>query len=885
MLCVRIDGRDMETTPASLARLVFDGRADRHSPSRIPGGIAEQSLEYSLGAIDCEALTDELHRRLLMMYAAEASAVDVPQLCEQVEHLCRWHWAYPHIAARFFWTAAWLNELLGHLESAVDFYDAFHQAPCRESHLRLLAYNNRGVLRIRLGRLDGIQDLAQAAIAEGGPGTAEHGRKGVVATPSLSPVLLSRVPIGDRPPQPGGLPTACFNLLNLINVSFGAADLLRMADEELAEFFSHLPPDVAASWLGGPCGGESRDLPGGQPDRSPRPGVNGQLSILRDPTFRRVNALTTGLAAQARGLAAESHQPAGRVSFTFGPLRLWDCRLSGGGLEEDSAGPEDGRYHYAEAASLLLSDDIPSLLMRVETPLTRAEQSAREELAMIESRLAADQYDLAKSRLQVQRRILSSLNRRGRLAGLLARVDAQIERITHLEAQKEQLELQRTCARLVSEVEAFCTRADPGRAERDSHDLRRRLQQFRAQLPAQAGGEVTGLLDGLAARMQQHLQGLRRAEIRDKTGDLLQHVRETRLGDWTSPVPESAYRALAQCQVHDPEGWIEDWAALREQLDAHQGQYHLHRALSALQSNPVSRDRVADDLAAALVCSPEAWLTIAPLFGLGSHSGVGISDVGVREAHDAQGTPKATPGVREPHPPSAIEEAGRLFERVLPQIGGNAGKCLRLWQCVETTLRPVLAGGDGEAISRAQALAERCLDHWPAGLPQMPGRADPRHPVHRLLESCAKARRLLEAEQWLHARPPCRKEAETHFADLLRLGLDTRDQLKRVVTGLYLSQFHDQDALPVQRQVLAGLDAWVEALPGEGNGPMGEQDVARETQRVRTMVSAGQSAAIPPQTRPAGPVDAVGRALPAGGSEDGGDTREKDENDQGRKGA
>ena len=228
MLSVCIDGREVETTPVSLARLVFDGRVDRHCPSRTPGATAERSLEQSLESPHCEALSDELLCRLRSMYASELPAVDVRELCEQVERLCQWRWANPHIAARFFWSAAWLNDVLDRLENAAELYDAFLQTSSREEHLRLLAYNNRGVLRIRLGRLEGVLDLARAAVPESAGGTD-------AATEAS---------------RPKGLPAACFNLLNLINVSLEAAGPTRAVDEELAEFFSHLPEESRAVWLG-----------------------------------------------------------------------------------------------------------------------------------------------------------------------------------------------------------------------------------------------------------------------------------------------------------------------------------------------------------------------------------------------------------------------------------------------------------------------------------------------------------------------------------------------------------------------------------------------------------------------------------------------------------
>ena len=304
----------METTPALLAQLVFDGQADRHSPVRPPAGGIEgipnatrrgweglrrgnrdpkrektafgnptpwlpwvgqaqgpaptgpepwQPLEQSLGTLHCEALTTELHRRLRRMGSLDASAVDVQELCTRVEGLCQWRWPNPLIAARFFWTAGWLNELVDRSKSALDFYDAFLLMPSRENHLRLLALNNRGVLRIRMGRLDGVQDLAHAALGErpeDQKARTEEGKKERGEfRPSYIPTFLPSSPLA-------GLPAACFNLLNLINASFSAADLLRAVDEELMGFFCRLPPDLRASWLeGSSCGGGGESRPFGVP--------------------------------------------------------------------------------------------------------------------------------------------------------------------------------------------------------------------------------------------------------------------------------------------------------------------------------------------------------------------------------------------------------------------------------------------------------------------------------------------------------------------------------------------------------------------------------------------------------------------------------------------
>ncbi len=129
MLRVRIDGHEVEMTPAVLAGLVFEGKVGRDSLVRLPEGTTEQPLEQSLGSDHCEALTGELHQRLRLICSMDSSAVDVQELCLQVERLCQWRWPNSPVTARFFWAAAWLNELAGRVKNAVDFYDAFLLMP------------------------------------------------------------------------------------------------------------------------------------------------------------------------------------------------------------------------------------------------------------------------------------------------------------------------------------------------------------------------------------------------------------------------------------------------------------------------------------------------------------------------------------------------------------------------------------------------------------------------------------------------------------------------------------------------------------------------------------------------------------------------------------
>jgi hypothetical protein len=126
-----------------LARLVFEGKVDRSSTARLPGGTTEQSLEQSLGSGHCEALTGELHQRLRRICAMDSSAVDVQELCTQAERLCQWRWPNSPATARFFWAAA--AQRLWAASKRIG-YVPFLLLP-GESHLRGGA-DNRGVLRL-----------------------------------------------------------------------------------------------------------------------------------------------------------------------------------------------------------------------------------------------------------------------------------------------------------------------------------------------------------------------------------------------------------------------------------------------------------------------------------------------------------------------------------------------------------------------------------------------------------------------------------------------------------------------------------------------------------------------------------------------------------------
>ena len=132
-------------------------------------------------------------QRLPEMYTTGPDATDLAGLLERIGRLRGWNWSDHLIKGRLEWLHGWLSELAGSFERAVKSYDAYLRGLSQEPALRLLAYNNRGVLRIRLRQSEGVKDIARAAICA----DEEGGSDGMMR-----------------------LPAACFNLLNLLTHAF-----------------------------------------------------------------------------------------------------------------------------------------------------------------------------------------------------------------------------------------------------------------------------------------------------------------------------------------------------------------------------------------------------------------------------------------------------------------------------------------------------------------------------------------------------------------------------------------------------------------------------------------------------------------------------------------
>ncbi len=171
------------------------------------------------------------------------------------------------------------------------------------------------------------------------------------------------------------------------------------------------------------------------------------------------------------------------------------------------------------------------------------------------------------------------------------------------------------------------------------------------------------------------------------------------------PVPEAVYQALAQCHLSDPQCWVEDWDALQERLDGHQGQYHLHKAMAVLRAGQVSWDLVEGDLVQALVCKPDLWLAMAPLFGLFCSPGESDSlqsVAGVQMAMHAAATRLFDAASQAAGDDGPMRRAGGLLEQAFQQMKGRASRCLELWRCVAATLSPVLEREDLDAIAQVR---------------------------------------------------------------------------------------------------------------------------------------------------------------------------------------
>jgi len=337
--------------------MMFDGRVDLLTPTKASSQDNGQApLTQFLRLSHYEELSDQLLHHLQAMYAGVREAVDPCWLRQRVRELCRWDWADPVIRSRLYWTAAWLEELTGSTEESIRYYDACLQLDSAESHLRALAHNNRGALLIRSGNLDGVEDLALAA------------------------VVIELPPSGAE--QPTTLPEACFNLLNLLNFAAQSRRLQQQVESVLVDFMVGLPRQIRERWLGPDaeyeqCQDDASGITDSLEQVTDADELHDRISILTDPTFKRLNTLTSKLAAEAQNIVSNRSPQQHRCEVCCAEgaqtgmacrLRLWPRRRStdvaGDWIDNGFDWPEHEIQYadYAEAATLLCAHEIPLAL-------------------------------------------------------------------------------------------------------------------------------------------------------------------------------------------------------------------------------------------------------------------------------------------------------------------------------------------------------------------------------------------------------------------------------------------------------------------------------------------------------------------------------------------
>ena len=889
MLSIQRKNEWVALEPVAVARMMLDGELDQATPARDPAqGDAEGPLERFLNHPHFEELGGQLLGHLHSMYLPGSAGIRPDTLRDRVARLCRWDLSDRIIRGRLCWVAGWLEELTGSFEKAVQFYDLFLQQPSAERRLRLLAYNNRGVLRIRLGRVEGVRDLARAAIL-------------VDPDQSASPWAIT-------------LPAAGFNLLNLLNVAVQSEALGDEVEPVLVDFMARLPKVVREEWIGPdpdqesdgngekghddePLGqalrahiagyGQSRSgvvsgtpVEAGEPASpvadgeeevgdgvadsnsptagsptepvaavsEPEPFAEGEEGagellegppILRDPTFTRLNRLACKLALLAHDIAPGPEPRAGQFYECAGSqLQLWTQRP-----EIDVAGDQyrlDGRARsaaaqrgsYAEAASLLYARHIPSSLTPREYTVVWAQEY-----------LGAGDYGLAQSALELALEALDG-SRVGRAGQAIRRqIKQQLRIVVQRERAHTELELHEACTGLRQDAERFCGLTNLCQARRESEDLERRLEQLKGRLEDAWGKGQSRVMDDLGQRVARHLRQLEQQELEGRVTQPLLRLRQQLPDDWAMPVPETAYKALVECRANDPQR-VKEWDLLKSQLDAHQAQYHFQRALQAVCGVGVDRKQVEEHLALALSFDPSLGAAAAPVFGLLNLHFAGLQPgdlAGIRQEilEWATRLTREQPLVTDAACSSAIRgdlvrEACALLQRLFRAFLGVGGDLFNLWGDFATGFGPTLAEGRPEMVREIERMLEACLDACPPVAAGLGARSDPRNPLILLLERCAKARAVGEGEQALNGRPPRPEEAAERFEAAMKLGLEEGGQPQRAIRGLYLARLGVDDPPELQRHFLDDLDVWVEEMASAGrSGDVGPEDVAERVEEIR----------------------------------------------------
>lgn len=193
------------------------GQASTDAMPRGPDAEAESSLDECDSVPDSGTQEDRRRR-------------GVNSLSQRVDDLCKWTWkACPGLGLRLRWLSAWLSELRGRDDEAIERYKGFldcvddiespsdyDDSPLplslREPQLSLLAYNNRSVLILRQSAKQSSEQYTEAM-------------KRIVY------LAIWHM-----------LPGACLSLMNVINMAWCRRDpsLVEHVDQAVADAFNAL---------------------------------------------------------------------------------------------------------------------------------------------------------------------------------------------------------------------------------------------------------------------------------------------------------------------------------------------------------------------------------------------------------------------------------------------------------------------------------------------------------------------------------------------------------------------------------------------------------------------------------------------------------------------